>query len=512
MAYGENFTNNLQEKPFLKFEVKEDSSVQSVEVEILAPINTEDKRKEIYQEISKIDERLNIISSRVDELNSEIDSLTNHADGIDYAIAVASGIVAGIIDSLWVGELSIGKANELGGDKVNKFVVKIAQKKGYKGNELSGAVSFLEREFPIAADSVTNDFGGGLQHHLRDFSHHPTPVGLLFSLITQLTGNVYGTDIAGNFKSVSVNTPDLIGRNLPEKFTFGVINWFFHMVSDMAGSSGSLINGRLGSGLPGPMVSFLKEISSLPIFRTMNEDGYKEISVWISKLFNGTLINEKIPFDLRTEIGIKHQLGRQAIPIIINECIVRGFYFARRLFNEIKSTGITNVRDLKKINWKNTFPGRNRTVARMLTISTSTFMAFDIIDAVIRSGGPNAACILRLNFVGIGRFAIAVGTDIAMGIKKQMKEREKTKLTNEQLQLLNAKIFYKQADMWIEVKKTDAAIKEVYIIMNRIVKEVEKVWQEIADGFDRMSNAIDNIRKNKPELKDELLEILEWEN
>ena len=99
-----------------------------------------------------------------------------------------------------------------------------------------------------------------------------------------------------------------------------------------------------------------------------------------------------------------------------------------------------------------------------------------------------------------------------MGIKKQMKEREKTKLTNEQLQLLNAKIFYKQADMWIEVKKTDAAIKEVYIIMNRIVKEVEKVWQEIADGFDRMSNAIDNIRKNKPELKDELLEILEWEN
>ena len=124
MDYGENFTNNLQEKPFLKFEVKEDSSVQSVEVEILAPINTEDKRKEIYQEISKIDERLNIISSRVDELNSEIDSLTNHADGIDYAIAVASGIVAGIIDSLWVGELSIGKANELGGDKEINLLLK----------------------------------------------------------------------------------------------------------------------------------------------------------------------------------------------------------------------------------------------------------------------------------------------------------------------------------------------------------------------------------------------------
>ena len=516
MAYDETFTNNLQEKSILKFEVKEDSSVQSVEVEILASINTEDKRKEIYQEISDIDARLSIISSRVDELNSEIDSLTNHADGIDYTIAVASGIVAGIIDSLWVGELSIGKANELGGDKVNKFVVKIAQKKGYKGNELSGAVSFLEREFPIAADSVTNDFGGGLQHHLRDFSHHPTPVGLLFSLLTQLTGNVYGTDIAGNFKSVPVNTPGLIGRNFQEKFTFGVINWFFHMVSDMAGSSGSLINGRIGNGLPGPMVSFLKEVSSLPIFRTMDANGYKEISVWISKLFNGTLINEnsneRIPFDLRTEIGIKHQLGRQAIPIIINECIVRGFYFARRLFNEIKSTGITNVRDLKKINWKNTLPVKNRTVVRMLTISTSTFMAFDIIDAAIRSGGFNAACILRLNFVGIGRFAIAVGTDIGMGIKKRIKEREKTKLTNEQIQLLNAKMFYKQADVWIEAKKTDEAIKEVYIIMNHVAIDFAKTWQEVANGSDNRKKYIDSIKENNSDFADELYELLEWGN
>lgn len=24
----------------------------------------------------------------------------------------------------------------------------------------------------------TNDFGGGYQHHLRDFSHHPTLIGI----------------------------------------------------------------------------------------------------------------------------------------------------------------------------------------------------------------------------------------------------------------------------------------------------------------------------------------------
>ena len=69
--------------------------------------------------------------------------------------------------------------------------------------------------------------------------------------------------------------------------------WFFHMVSDMAGSSTSVGKGSAGTGLPGPIVSFLKEISALPIFRNMNKDGYKEFSVWISKLFNGTLLGKR---------------------------------------------------------------------------------------------------------------------------------------------------------------------------------------------------------------------------
>ena len=117
-----------------------------------------------------------------------MDSLTNHADGIDYTVAAASGIIAGIIDSVWVEEFSIDRANEWGNKKVDKFVVKIAQGQGYKGNDLEGAIRYLEEKFPIAADKATNNFGGGLQHHLRDFSHHPTPAGLFFSLLTQFTG------------------------------------------------------------------------------------------------------------------------------------------------------------------------------------------------------------------------------------------------------------------------------------------------------------------------------------
>ena len=397
------------------------------------------------------------IQSRIDELNTDIDKLTNHADGLDYMVAVASGVICGFVDVLFVSDLSFEKANEWGGDKVNDFVLKIAQKQGYEGEDLSDAVRFLENKFPIAADKATNAFGGGLQHHLRDFSHHPTPVGLFFSLLTQFTNCVYGTNTAGFFQVYKLNEEDLvlIGKNIQEKLLFGVVHWFFHMVSDMAGSSGSIAAGKTGTGLPGPLVSLLKELSSLPFFKNLNEDGYKEFSVWISKLFNGTLLGEHdengkiispIKFDLRTEIGLLPQLVKQAIPILINECVVRGFYFIRRLSVEIKSNDIKNFKELKKIDWRSVLPFNNRTIVRMLTISLGTFVTIDLADAaiesVIKSGGFVAGfaknMIVKVNFVGIGRFSIAVFSDAKMGIQRQQKVIDVINLMNEQISCYNA--------------------------------------------------------------------------
>lgn len=110
------------------------------------------------------------------------------------------------------------------------------------------------------------------------------------------------------------------------------------MVSDMAGSSGSLMG---GAGIPGPLVSFMKELSTLPFFKD-SDDGNMSFRLWVTKLFNGTLLadhdeNGKIikdsirKFDLRMEIGILGEIGRQAIPVLINQCVVRSFYFCLRL-------------------------------------------------------------------------------------------------------------------------------------------------------------------------------------
>lgn len=173
-----------------------------------------DKTKEANQESAEevVSAEANVEAPSIDRLNTELarvnqelDRYTNHADKADYALAVTSGVLAGLVDSLFVGTFSLAYANQWGNQQAEELVLKVAKYQGYGGTDFAQAIKHLENQFPIAADKATAAFGGGLQHHLRDFSHHPTPLGLVCSILTQFTGNVYGTDVAGAFQCVPLN-------------------------------------------------------------------------------------------------------------------------------------------------------------------------------------------------------------------------------------------------------------------------------------------------------------------
>ena len=425
-----------------------------------------DKTKEINQELAEdvVSAEAKIEAPSIDRLNTELarvnqelEHYTNHADKADYAFAVASGVLAGLVDSLFVGEFSLEYANQWGNQQAEKLVLKVAKYQGYSGTDLGQAIKHLEDQFPIAADKATAAFGGGLQHHLRDFSHHPTPLGLVCSILTQFTGNVYGTDVAGAFQCVPLNKDglNLVGKSFPEKIMFGAVNWFFHMVSDVAGSSGSVMKGSFGTGLPGPLVSLLKEFSSTRLFKKQDAKGCKEFSVYISKLFNGTLLGERdlngnlipLKFDLRTEMGVAMQVGKQTIPVIINECIVRSFFLLRRLLQELSRDDIQDWSDVHKINWKAIIPFRNRTVDRMLTIASMTFTVADTADAAIHaaieSGGNwvlfSGRFVTRFNYVGAGCAALSI-------VREVSNEKKEAQLIHEKMILSETKaaLFLKQ--------------------------------------------------------------------
>ena len=347
----------------------------------------------------------------------------DEADKLDYIVAVSSGVLAGLIDVFYVGELSLDRAGDWGKDKIEKTVMKVARLEGYSGDDLNDAIKTLEKKHPLAADGNTNDFGGGLQHHLRDFSHHFSIGGLFFSIFTQFTGLVVGTDKAGALHVVPVPESHraCIGKNFQEKIAFGAIGWFFHMVSDMAGSSGSLMG---GTGIPGPLVSFMKELSALPFFKDAG-DGDMGFRLWVTKLFNGTLLAEHDEsgriikdsvkkFDLRTEIGILGEIGRQTIPVLINQCVVRGFYFCRRLAREIRDLKIMGIAELERIAPEDVLPWGTPAMRRMVTVSSGVFTGVDIADAAVRAikSKDPITFFLRVNYIGVATFVIACVVDV----------------------------------------------------------------------------------------------------
>lgn len=357
------------------------------------------------------------------DLDSQIELLSSQADNFDYLVSVASGVLCGALDILWVGDFNLERGRAFASDEIDGFVKKTAKILGCEDDDLKSCVKFLEKKFPIPSDGNTPDFGGGLQHHLRDFAHHPTLVGLAFSLLTQFTYKSYGTDVNGNFLVVDV--PEIskafIGEDVPTKILYGTITWFFHLVSDVAGSSSS-VGKSGGTGIPGPILALAKELSVLPIFKNINIGDYS-LSVFLSKLFNGTLLAKRdetgaiikesvLKFDLRGELGVGVELGRQAVPVIANDCIVRSFYFIRRLALELRENNVRSLDDMKQIAWDKVKPTNNPTIARMLTIATGVFTTIDVGEAIITQ-----KYWVSVNYVGVGRFAVAIGQDVTWCLK-----------------------------------------------------------------------------------------------
>lgn len=389
------------------------------------------RETELKVEVSLISSQdiSNTINSEYDfdriifDLDNKIDLLSSQADVADYLISIGSGMLCGVLDILWTGEFDLARGRELGSNAIDTFVKQTAKLLGCKDDDIKNCVRFLEDKFPIPSDGNTPDFGGGLQHHLRDFAHHPTVIGLMFSLLTQFTYKSYGTDTMGTF--IVVDVPEssrvFIGKDTAEKIIYGTIIWFFHLVSDMAGSKSTAgISG--GTGIPGPILSMAKELAALPLFKDIKVQD-KSLSQFISKIFNGTLFaqyDEKgkiiketvVKFDLRGELGLMAELGRQAIPVIANESIVRTFYFIRRLAMEIRDKKISSEKCA--IDWKRVRPVNSPTLTRMLTIATGVFTSLDVADAIITQ-----KYFVAVNYIGVGRFAVALENEAVWALKRR---------------------------------------------------------------------------------------------
>ena len=518
---------------------------------------------------AQVDQLLQKNRQEIEEITKKMEDLKIDADTWDYSIAALSGVLAGIIDILYVGELSfksIKECHEIGSEKTNDFVKKIAKTFGFKEkpelsdeDNLKRAIDHLEKISPFAADqkNIMNSFGGTNYHHFRDFSHHPTLIGWIFSMVTQYTGLVFGANAGGVLVAIPVEDESRIGKDHFEKILFGTVTWLIHMVSDVAGSSGTP---GAGTGLPGPLLSLAKEVDSVraKLFNSDAKigDDADAITGYLSKLFNGTAFVERdgdgkiiresvVRFDYRTEIGMLENVkvaSKMFVPVLINECIVRSFFFIKRFVVAVKEANIHSLSDLKTLEWKRILPFNNATLTRMLTISVGAMEIVDISDAAIHGaieayksgqagaaagsvGGPYGAAAgaatsstvafwktfaLRVNYVGVGRLVICFGSEFSFEHKRQKALSERIAAYDEALRLMNAKLLFREADMWISAQKAGESIEEAYQLMGITEEIMSDSLDSISENMMKIGDHINSADEKNPGLKDDMLNTLKW--
>ncbi|MBO2726696.1 hypothetical protein [Lactiplantibacillus plantarum] len=360
----------------------------------------------IADAIAKAETELVVLNETVDSIKG----LKPDCDKLDYILATSSGALCGIIDIFLVGKPG---ESPLGNITDKWFVARTIdfaklcdpEKKNF--DSLDSALRFLEKKFKVPYDQTgLGDAGKTIfdltakNHHFKSLAHNPSLLGLFFSILDQFSNTSH---FVTDGQLVSLQQADekweLRGGNIPSKLFCGFANWIGHLISDVSGSSSSAAKGNRGTGLPSPLWTWTNDIiaikAKLGLSVTETDKAMNELALNIF---------EK-GYDIRFQTA-------QAIPVFLNELLVRLIYAIRRLFRYFSE--IPKTERSFALMWKKCEPFSNATVKRMLSVAHGTFCLVDVGDAVSRSliasGGTFNAVefVLRLNVVGVGRFAISL--------------------------------------------------------------------------------------------------------
>ena len=445
-----------------------------------------------------IDQREALLKNYSEECHAELDRLTCNADNLDLLAGVCCGVAAGIVDAVVVSKWDFSSAKALSDEEMNRIVTDFAKKnpkykdflgRGKDGDRLENAIAFLEKEYHLPGDGAYQQKGlnmgvGGKDHRLADFSHHNSVVGLICSILVQFTDKAVFFNPAGELFRIPITVDpegQFVGENTPAKIFSGIVNWFISVGRAATLRKGHLMSDKATSqGIPGTFLSIMKELSVLPCFKD-KDFGVKLRNAYANGIgtgsgqldlgqFNALFSGASSKFDMRTEMAIGHELKRQSIPVMVNEMLVRGVYFVRRFIAEMQEKGAVD-----KIDWRKCIPINNRTIQRMVTVASGTFVAVDLADAFIESAieskGNQAilaeGVILRINFVNIGRFALGCAVDIGSGARKTTYEFMSIELTTGSMAVTAERTF-------LHIKKRGNKAEERELIL------AEALGEEIA--------------------------------
>lgn len=410
---------------------------------------------------------------------TELLRTADKCDKYDYLMAVGCGVIGGIIDIFLVGSPGDSALEKWSDEQVDKTVKGFAKIVGWapkdaQKNSVSSAIGFLEKNFKVNYDQRHTADVGNLfnmntkNHHLMSLSHSPDIVGLFFSILNQFTST--SSFIAdGQLITISTDTFELQGKNFIAKIFSGIANWFGHIMSDIAGSSGSRGNTGRGAGV------------ALPFYEIFQFCKFGKFSVKKDKQDLAIIAIRAFQEGYDFRFGLT-----TIIPIIITELSIRLMWALRRYFQYEKPL-------------RECIPTTDHAELRvMILLGNGTLCVMDGADAAIRSGGNFLIMFTRLNIIAWFRFVSLVLKEICirLGIKDALqKELEAFKRVNEailvylvELEKIDVEAYRREVENYTEYcrlldKTSDEETLNMVLDLSFKQLGVKKAWKGDFDEF-----------------------------
>ncbi|MCM1165920.1 MAG: hypothetical protein NC299_08425 [Lachnospiraceae bacterium] len=372
--------------------------------------------------------------------NTELFSKKDKCDKYDYLIAAGCGAIGGLIDIFLVGmpgDSVIGKWTDTQVDNcVIKFAKMVDKDNKVKEGNIASAIGFLEKNFKVNYDQKNSTNVGNLfrmgtkNHHMKSLAHSPDIIGLFFSILNQFTlTSTFLND--GQLITIQTDSHELAGKTLIAKIFCGAANWFGHLMSDIAGSSGGRgnVTGGRGSGIV------------IPFFEMFGLCNFGEFNIGKDRQDLATLATRVFQEGYDARFGMA-----MAIPVLVCDLLIRLIWSLRRFFQykkPIRECIPTAQHDDLRI---------------MLLIGNGTLCVLDGADALFRSGGNALMFFMRLNLVAWFRFISLVIKEvlIRLGFNTSIQDsidamkRVHAALTNylKELEKIDIELFKKETEMY----------------------------------------------------------------
>lgn len=431
---------------------------------------------------------MELSASRENDLLVNLDenrTLMQSRDSCDkyaYLIAVACGMVGGMIDVFLVGapgDSVLGKWTDNQVDNAVKGFAKISgwSPKAGQTDNVASAIGFLEKKFKVNYDQrhsvdVGNKFSmSAKNHHMMSLAHSPDIIGLFFSILNQFTSTAsFVAD--GQLITISTETFELRGGNFVSKIFCGIANWFGHIMSDIAGSSGS--RGSTGRGA-GVVIPFYELFGFCKLGNFNVGKDKQDLATIATRAFQEG-------YDLRFGLAT-------AIPVIITDLSIRLAWALRRYFQYGKP-----LRDC--------IPTKKHADLRiMLIFGNGMLCVMDGLDAGIRSKGNFLMFFMRLNLIAWFKLIMSVLKEVCirlgisaplqMHLEAYKKINEALLLYLQELEKIDIEAFKREAEeynkivMLFDKATTNEELKNM-LLATFDKMEYNKPWQ--GDFNEHMSN------------------------